>query len=109
MHLRESWESQLGLPERAAENRFAVVAASRPTSAGSSLIAAVGEDFTLWTVWKNRPFDGHISNPLVTRATDAPGITLAAVYPACAGNRMVSQKTDLVDGRPWALLEALIR
>jgi predicted amidohydrolase len=108
-HLQEAWEAQTGLPERAAENRMAVVAASRPTAYGASLIAAVGEDFTLWTTWKNRPFDGQISYPILTYAPDAPSITVAPVYPACAGNRMVSQKTDLVDGRPWWLLDALVQ
>lgn len=107
-HIQEVWEAQTGLPERAAENRMAVVAASRPTPYGASLIAAVGEDFTLWTTWKNRPFDGQISAPILTYAPDTPSITVAPVYPACAGNRMVSQKTDLVDGRPWWLLGALV-
>ena len=108
IHILEAWEVQTGLPERAAENRFAVVAASRPTPHGASLIAAVGEDFTLWTAWKNRAFDGKISYPILTPAPATPGITVASVYPACAGNRMVSQKTDLVDGRPWGLLGAIV-
>jgi len=107
-HILEAWEVQTGLPERAAENRFAVVAASRSTPHGASLIAAVGEDFTLWTAWKNRAFDGQISYPILTHAPATQGITVASVYPACAGNRMVSQKTDLVDGRPWWLLGAIV-
>jgi predicted amidohydrolase len=108
LHQQEAWEARLGLPERAAENRLAVVAACRMGEAGRSLIAAVGQDFTLWTPWKSRPFDGRISVPELTYAPAQAGVTLAAVYPACAGNRMVSQQTDLVDGRPWQLLDALV-
>lgn len=100
----EPWECNLGLPERAAENRFNVLAASRAHSG----IYAVSEDFTLWTEWKNRPFDGNINTPLVTRAS-GPGPTLACIYPAAAENKMISHRTDVLHGRPWHLAEPLIR
>ena len=67
----EPWETRTGLPERAVENRFSVVPASRRTPAGASIIATAGEDFTLWTVWKNRPFDGSINYPILTKAVAA--------------------------------------
>ena len=107
MHVVEQWETRTGLPERAAENRFSVVAASRRTPAGASLIATVGEDFTLWTVWKNRPFDGNINYPILTKAV-ADGVTTATIYPANAGNRTVTQKTDVVDSRPFRLLGPMV-
>jgi deaminated glutathione amidase len=97
----EAWEMQLGLPERAAENRLAILAAARDSAC--SAVYAADPDFTLWTAWKNRPFDGRISTPIVTRATQ-PGLTLAEVFPAAAANRMVSQKTDLLTSRPWRLI-----
>jgi predicted amidohydrolase len=107
MQVAEKWELELGLPERAAENRLSIVAASRPSAHGGSAIITVTEDFTLWSEWKNRPFDGHISYPLVTRAKEN-GLLRGEIYPACAGNRFVSQKTDLVDGRPWWLCGPLV-
>lgn len=101
--LVEGWESTTGLPERAAENRLNVIAASFPSAAGGSAIHAVGHDFTLWTEWATRPFDGHISRPITTRLEGEGGWLRGAVYPSAAHNRMVSQKTDVVDGRPWWL------
>ncbi|BCX03113.1 MAG: amidohydrolase [Candidatus Roseilinea sp.] len=105
-HLIETWEIELGLPERAAENRLNLVVASRPTVAGGSAIFAASPDFTLWTEWKTRPFEGNISTPIITRA-DHTGLTLAKIYPAASANRMISQKTNLVEGRPWRLVEAI--
>lgn len=107
MHTMEKWELATGLPERAAENRLSIVAASRQTPHGGSSIVTITEDFTLWAEWKNRPFDGNINYPLVTRATEN-GLLRGEIYPACAGNRLVSQKTDVVDGRPWWLCGPLV-
>ncbi|MFC6879297.1 nitrilase-related carbon-nitrogen hydrolase [Actinomadura yumaensis] len=98
----EPWETELGLPERAAENRLNVVAAG--DSAG--LVLALPGDFTLWTEWEDG-FTGRISHPLVTRA-EAP-LTLAPVHPARAVNRLVSKNTDLVGHRPWQAVAALAR
>jgi predicted amidohydrolase len=102
--LLEAWEARTGLPERAAENRLNVCVAD---ANGQSLILAVGYDFTLWTTWETRPFDGNISAPIVTPSAGADYVT-APIYPDAARNRMVSQKTDVVDSRPYALLEALV-
>jgi predicted amidohydrolase len=98
----EPWESALGFPERAAENRMNLLVADRAESA----IYAITEDFTLWTEWKNRPFDGNINVPVIARAQT--GLTLAALHPAAAINRFVSHRTNVVDGRPWALAEPII-
>ena len=45
-----------------------------------------------------------ISHPDVVRADAEPGALHLTVHPAEAVNRLVSRGTDLVDGRPWALL-----
>ncbi len=106
-HISEAWEVETGLRERAAENRMNLVVASRQTEAGSSLILGIDEDFTLWTEWKKRPFDGNINYPIVTPSR-GNGLLLGTIYPASAGNRLVSQQTDVVDSRPYWLLDALV-
>ena len=98
----EKWEVEHGFKERAAENRMNVLVASKSDSG----IYAITEDFTLWTEWKNRPFDGNINYPVVTMARD--GLTVAEIYPAACVNKMVSQKTDVLNGRPWKLAEPLV-
>ena len=105
-HITEAWEVETGLLERAAENRMNIVVSTRPTDAGSSQILAIDEDFTLWAEWKKRPFDGNINYPIVRQSSE--NLLVGDIYPASAGNRFVSQKTDVVDGRPYWLLEALI-
>jgi predicted amidohydrolase len=99
----EKWETDFGFKERAAENRMNVVVASKTDSG----IYAITEDFTLWTEWKNRPFDGNINYPVVTMA-QGDGLTIAEIHPAACVNKMVSQKTDVLNGRPWKLAEPLI-
>ncbi len=98
----EAWETRTGLVERAAENRLNVVAASRATPAGAGLVADLPSEFTLWSPDRQAPFDGVISYPRLAHAGGA--VTREVVHPAQAVNRMVSRGTDLVDGRPWALL-----
>jgi predicted amidohydrolase len=98
----EKWEIELGFKERAAENRMNVLVASKSDSG----IYAITEDFTLWTEWKNRPFDGNINYPVVTMARD--GLTVAEIHPAACANKMVSYRTDVLNGRPWQLAEPLI-
>lgn len=106
--IMEAWEMETGLLERAAENRLNLCVASSPSSAGTSAILAVGHDFTLWTAWHTRPFDGNISYPIVTRAQATDRFVRGTIYPDASRNRMVSQKTDLVANRPHWLLEALV-
>ena len=107
MHALEPWETRTGLIERSAENRVSIVAATRPSPAGASLILGLWEDFTILTPWKVRPFDGNISHPIVTRAPSLPGLTTAAVHPGSAANKIVSRRTDVLHGRPWALAGAI--
>ncbi|MER7106925.1 nitrilase-related carbon-nitrogen hydrolase [Streptomyces sp. NPDC000229] len=97
----EPWESALGLPERGAENRMNVVAAGHATGA----IHCLPRDFGLWQT-REAPFDGRISHPHTTPAEGR--LTLAPIRPAQAAHRLVSRGTDLVDGRPWHLAEALV-
>ncbi|MGW3856133.1 nitrilase-related carbon-nitrogen hydrolase [Micromonospora arida] len=101
---REPWELALGLPERAAENRLNVIAAG-PLGTGAAVFA-LSADFTLWTTWAG-PFTGRISSPLRTDVAADRSVTHAVVAPAQAANRLVSRRTDLVDGRPWRLVQAL--
>lgn len=94
--------------ERSAENRLCLVAATRPGELGSSLICTLERDFTLWTTWEERSFDGRISHPLVTEAPRVAGVTSARIHPAAAANRVLTRATDVVDSRPWHLVGALI-
>jgi predicted amidohydrolase len=103
----EAWEMSHGFLERAAENRMNVVVATQPSEAGTSAIFALDKDFTLWTQWE-KPFDGNINYPIITRAPNASGITRATIYPALAANKVISQKTDLVENRPWWLAKGTI-
>ncbi|MGW1771416.1 nitrilase-related carbon-nitrogen hydrolase [Streptomyces sp. NPDC002104] len=97
----EPWELALGLPERSAENRMNLVAAGHDGGA----LHALRVEFGLWRS-RDTPFDGTISTPATTVA--GPGLTLATIRPRQAENRLVSRGTDLVDGRPWRLAEALV-
>lgn len=106
--LLERWEMATGLLERAAENRLNLVVASRPTAAGASAVIAITTDFTLWTEWQ-RPFDGNINYPQVTRAGPRPGLTRATIHPAAAANHIISHRTNVVEGRPWRLTDAITR
>ena len=103
----EKWEVETGLLERAVENRMNVVVASEPSKAGTSMILALDKDFTLWTQWE-KDFDGNINYPLITRAPNEAGLTRATIYPALATNRTISQKTDLVENRPWWLAKGVL-
>jgi hypothetical protein len=101
---QERWETSLGLLERSAENRLNIVAAA--PLGQESLILGLTADFTLWTEWAG-PFTGRISHPLVTVIGPDEAAAIGTVAPAQAANRMVSRQTNLVDGRPWRLLDAL--
>lgn len=104
---QEAWELRTGLVERAAENRINLVAACQPGAVGNSLICALQKDFTVLTPWAERPFDGLLSQPILTRAAPTQGVTLATVYPANAANKVVSRGTDMVRGRAWWLSAAI--
>ena len=103
----ESWELRTGLIERAAENRVNLLAPSKPSSLGRGLAASLQTDFTILTEWKERPFDGLLSQPELTWMDDAP-ITPVTLRPANAANKVVSRGTDLLAGRPWQLIDPLL-
>jgi len=103
----ESWEMSHGFLERAAENRMNLVVATQPSDAGSSAIFALDKDFTLWTQWE-KAFDGNINYPIITRAENIAGLTKANIYPAQASNKVISQKTNLIENRPWQLAKGTI-
>ena len=105
-HAQEAWELQNGLLERSAENRLCLVAATRPTPVGNSLITTLPRDFTLMTPWTERTFDGELSSPIVRRSART-GLLTAPIHPLHAVNKQLSGATDLLQGRPWALAGAL--
>ncbi len=108
LDVQEKWEVTTGLKERAAENRVNIVAASRPRTAGASYVVPLTSDFGMWRSERAKTFDGVISCPDAVEIAPTPGTTVVAVHPAEAINRIVTRETDLVDGRPWALLEPLV-
>lgn len=93
------------LLERAAENRLNLAVASRPGTHGAGMLVPLSADFTLWSGgWQ---FDGVISRS--EPVFSAGSVTTATLRPEQAVNRFVSRGTDVVDGRPWALADALVR
>lgn len=102
--LVEAWEMRTGLPERAAENRVCLVAASRPLGEHAGLVATLHKDFTLLTQWETRPFDGEISAPIVTAVSGRPGRTRGTLDPQNSTNKVLSNTTDVLRSRPHALL-----
>jgi predicted amidohydrolase len=94
------------LLERAAENRLNVAVASRQGAYGGGALFPLSTDFTLWAP-DRAPFSGIISRPDPVLASGS--VEVATLRPACAVNRFVSKGTDLVDGRPWELADALVR
>ncbi len=93
------------LLERAAENRLNVAVASRQGEFGGGALFPLSTDFTLWAPDRG-PFAGIISRPDPVLAVGS--VQVATLRPVCAVNRFVSKGTDLVDGRPWALAQALV-
>ena len=105
--IQESWERHLGLRERAAENRLAVVACSRKSPIPGSLIADLSADYTILTPWKDRTFDGRISWPLTQEIPSGPGTYFGEVHPQRAHNKILSSNTDVIASRAWHLSHQL--
>lgn len=104
----ERWELTTGLIERAAENRFNLLAPCAPSPLGQGLAASLQTDFTVLTEWKERAFDGLLSQPELVWMDDSP-VTPVTLRPANAANKVVSRGTDLLASRPWNLIEPLVR
>lgn len=107
MHAMEPWEQELGLVERCAENRVALVAASRPSLMGGGFFAELQEDFTLLTNWKHRAFDGNINTPLVFKTARHRGVFTRKLRLSNSQNKVLSGSTHLLNSRPRALISAL--
>jgi len=103
--LLERWEVETGLIERAAENRIAVVAATRPNNTCTSVIAASTIEFSSF----DKPFRRFLNYPEVTVADVEPGLTKAVVYPIAASNRSMSPNTNVLENRPISLLGPMLR
>jgi deaminated glutathione amidase len=106
--VQEAWEVQTGLKERAAENRMNLVAASQPTEYGASYFVPLTSAFGMWRADRSVRFDGRISDPDAISVPAIPGVTLVDLHPDQAINRIVTRDTDLVSGRPWKLIDALV-
>ena len=102
----EPHDLDLLLLERAAENRLNLAVSARAGRLGGAALIPLSADFTLWGAWRN-PFAGVISRPELVTAQGP--LVVGTLRPACATNRFVSRGTDVVDGRPWQLLDALVR
>lgn len=105
----EDWELHTGLLERSAENRINLLAAPDTLDCGPGFITALQTDFTVMTEWRERPFDGLLSQPEWHICPAAPGVFLHTIRPANAANKVVSRNTDLLADRPWALAQAICR
>lgn len=103
----EKWELHTGLLERSAENRIGLLVAALPSSLGTSFGTSLQSEFTLMTPWEERPFDGLLSQPEVTRARHDQIAMTVTLHPANAANKVVSQNTDLLTDRPWELSGAI--
>ena len=83
----EKWEVELGLPQRAADSRLCLAAATRPSELGVSALIT-------------RPAAETLA-PLIIRADPQPGLTRATLHPAHAHNSMV-------DSGPWRLPRIIV-
>jgi predicted amidohydrolase len=107
--VKEAWELTTGLVERAAENRLNLVAVTQPSELGCSFANKLHKDFTVLTPWEERPFDGNLTYPLMTRAGVGAGVTMAELTPYNSRDKVVSRGTDLLRGRPWHVAQAITR
>ncbi len=103
----EAWELRTGLLERSAENRINLLAAAIGSTLGRGFATALQRDFTVLTPWKERAFDGLLSQPELFRMEDGQQLLPVTLFPAAAENKEVSRNTDLVSSRPWKLCGAI--
>lgn len=105
----EDWELATGLLERSAENRINLLVAPDTLDHGPGFITCLQTDFTVMTEWRERAFDGLLSQPQWHRCPLQAGITSAIIRPANAAHKVVSRNTDLLANRPWRLAGAIVR
>lgn len=92
------WECDLGLVERAAENRVSLAACAPPGPPAATMLLDPPAD-SLWNPRRSSPFDGTINTPVCVRAAPDDGLLVGALHPGRAAHREVSRDTDLVGGR----------
>ena len=105
-HPARDVDVDLGLVERAAENRLCIVAASpsRPVPGGALVSPPVD---SLWSASRSEPYDGTINTPVVERIDPASRYLVGAVHLRRARHREVSRHTDLLEGRSLAAAAVL--
>ena len=100
------WECDLGLVERAAENRVSLAACAPPGPLAATMLLDPPAD-SLWNPGRTRPFDGTINAPVCVRAAPGDGLLVGTLHPGRAADREVSRDTDLVGGRSLAAATVL--
>ena len=100
------WECDLGLVERAAENRVSLAACAPPGPLAATMLLDPPVD-SLWNPHRSSPFDGTINTPVRTVAGPVGGLLVGTLHPGRAANREVSKDTDLVGGRSLAAAAVL--
>lgn len=96
----QAWETELGMVERAAENRVCVVACAPPGEPVGTMVLNPPAD-SLWSPERSRPYDGTINTPEMARAHADDVLLAATIHPQRALQREISRDTDLVGGRSW--------
>ena len=102
------WECDLGLVERAAENRVSLAACAPPGPLAATMLLDPPAD-SLWNPRRSSPFDGTINAPVCVRAAPGDGLLVGALHSGRAARREVSRDTDLVGGRSLAAAAVLAR
>jgi len=100
------WECDLGLVERAAENRVSLAACAPPGPLAATMLLDPPAD-SLWNPGRTQPFDGTINAPACLRAAPGDGLLVGTLHPGRAANREISKDTDLVGGRSLAAAAVL--
>lgn len=100
------WECDLGLVERAAENRVSLAACSPPGPLAATMLLDPPAD-SLWNPGRTQPFDGTINAPACVRAAPGEGLLVGVLHPGRAADREISKDTDLVGGRSLAAAAVL--
>ncbi len=103
----ESWELSTGLLERSAENRINLLVSALHEDLGASFATVLQNDFTVMTEWKERPFDGLLSQPEFHQMPAGERMLTVVLHPAAALNKEVSRNTNLLNDRPWQLSSAI--
>lgn len=103
----ERWELTLGLPERVAEHRLSVVAASHPGPGGGGVILTPAPD-PVPSSERVGGFTGALNAPVVTPVADTARVVTGEIYPRRSRHREPpAARADVVSDRPWRFSGAL--